>query len=183
MSIFIITDLHLNHQKVKEFGGRPDNWQEILLLRWNNLVRSEDLVINLGDVIFKQASQLKEILSGLHGTKILIRGNHDKGTNEFYRRSGFACVCERMIMDQVYYSHVPQNILPGGCQWNVCGHIHNNPYDNMPDRAQYCFKSWHRVLSLEQMRYSPRLLSEVLSGMWHRRDLPLEPEHFDLETK
>ena len=43
----------------------------------DNIVTENDTVYHLGDVGFGTTEMLKELISRLNGTKILLRGNHD----------------------------------------------------------------------------------------------------------
>ena len=51
---------------------------EYLLAQWNNTVEKNDTVYILGDLFFRNVVSADEYLSGLHGKKYLIKGNHDK---------------------------------------------------------------------------------------------------------
>ena len=51
---------------------------EYLLTQWNDSVGTNDTVYVLGDLFFRNAAPTDEYLSGLHGKKHLIKGNHDK---------------------------------------------------------------------------------------------------------
>ena len=89
MKIFLIADTHFNHDAIIEFEGRPSNYMDIIKKKWNHLVGENDLVIHLGDVIFKRASELKDIMESLNGRKWLVRGNHDKENIAWYLKRGF----------------------------------------------------------------------------------------------
>ena len=85
-NIFLASDLHLGHANILTFlddeGNRirPFNsiaeHDEILTQNWNKVVRPSDKVYVLGDVCFKNAHL--ELIGRLHGTRILIKGNHDE---------------------------------------------------------------------------------------------------------
>lgn len=65
----------------------------------------------LGDVFFCSEARAKDITSRLHGTKILIKGNHDKNKDVWYYRIGFDVVLEnatiRLGQKMVNLSHYP----------------------------------------------------------------------------
>lgn len=83
MAIRYISDLHFGHSNVARYDNRP--WtdpsvmdKEMIKL-WNGTVDKNDTVYILGDVVWSKDPQVwKDILSQLNGTKIIIKGNHDR---------------------------------------------------------------------------------------------------------
>ena len=77
--IYFTSDMHLCHKNICKYDNRPfstvQEMNEVLIDNWNNTVKSNDIVYNLGDVIF---SKNHSILNRLNGTKHYILGNHDK---------------------------------------------------------------------------------------------------------
>jgi calcineurin-like phosphoesterase family protein len=99
-----------------------------LIYRWNSVVGPFDLVYHLGDFAFCRGD-LKYIpyfLKKLNGSKILIKGNHDR-TKNFPR--GFPIFPDYTIQageDTIYLSHrpvEPEN-WPKGCNMQFSGHVH-----------------------------------------------------------
>lgn len=80
--IWFTSDPHYFHKNVIEYCGRPfmdvNHMNEMLIKKYNALVRPEDTCYFLGDVIFGGTLKAHEIISQLNGTKKLILGNHDK---------------------------------------------------------------------------------------------------------
>lgn len=87
-NIFFISDTHFGHNNMYKFTNydgtrvRPiadsaEEGDEIMIQRWNEMVKPTDKVYHLGDVIFK-ASNGDSIMKRLNGDKVLIKGNHDK---------------------------------------------------------------------------------------------------------
>lgn len=81
--ILFTGDLHFGHENVIRFDGRPfanvEEMNEELISRWNNKVGKGDLVYILGDLIWRtENDSAPELLKKLNGTKILIKGNHDR---------------------------------------------------------------------------------------------------------
>jgi len=76
MKTYIITDTHFNHKKLIEYG-RPDNFDDLL---WKELGKlpSNCLLIHLGDVCIGNDLEVHERLRLLPFIKILVKGNHDK---------------------------------------------------------------------------------------------------------
>jgi calcineurin-like phosphoesterase family protein len=169
---WVIPDTHFHHANIARYCGRPEDFTESIIGHWRKRVGPADLVIHLGDVIFSSAgSTLAEIMGQLPGTKVLVRGNHDGHPQEWWRERGFAIVVNEMVIGDVLFTHIPAKSLPAGCVMNVCGHVHNNPIDISIKHDALDFHPWHRVLALEEMGYSPRPLTEVVAGRWHRKDL------------
>lgn len=112
MNIWIISDTHFNHLKLIEYEKRPKNFTDLIISRWNKLVQKDDFVIHLGDVILGHDSELPVIMSYLSGTKILVRGNHDHKSNEYYMKRGFSFVCDYYVYKNVAFSHAPLTPLP-----------------------------------------------------------------------
>lgn len=49
MKIFITADTHFNHEAIKEYCGRPDNYENLIWNSFNNLSGNHTL-IHLGDI-------------------------------------------------------------------------------------------------------------------------------------
>ena len=84
MAIYTIGDLHLSFNTDKPmdiFGQNWQNYEEKIKQDWQAKVKSEDLVILLGD--FSWAMYLDEtekdfkFINDLPGRKLLLKGNHD----------------------------------------------------------------------------------------------------------
>jgi calcineurin-like phosphoesterase family protein len=84
MKIFT-SDLHFGHKRIVEFTNRAvdctsqENHTEWLIDVWNTEVSAGDIVYHLGDFsFFKKYSEVADVVSQLKGSKIFIKGNHDK---------------------------------------------------------------------------------------------------------
>jgi calcineurin-like phosphoesterase family protein len=83
MKIFT-SDLHHEHRRIVEFTNRgKDTTQERhtdwLVNLWNRNVDKGDVCYHLGDFSFaKDYESIRSFVRALNGTKILIKGNHDK---------------------------------------------------------------------------------------------------------
>lgn len=84
MSLYAIGDLHLSFgvpgKTMKIFNGW-DNYQELILKNWTELVRPEDTVVLAGDsswgMSLEQSAADFDFINKLPGTKIILKGNHD----------------------------------------------------------------------------------------------------------
>lgn len=93
--IYFTSDLHLGHEGILRFCGRPyDSVEEMnrkLIRNFNSVVKPEDTVYILGDVSYKiRLADANALIAKLNGHKHLIRGNHDKR----YDESLFEEVCD-----------------------------------------------------------------------------------------
>ena len=180
--IWITTDTHFGHHAIINSFGRPENFEDIIITQWKKVVLPTDTIIHLGDVTFGNKTFLSSIMSQLPGKKVLIKGNHDyKHSDVWFLDAGFDFVCTSFISDKILYTHIPVQTLPEGCNYNICGHVHNLPIETILFYDKIEFKPWHIVLSLEHMKYSPRLLGDVLGrfgqkNCWDRRDVHGEVE-------
>lgn len=159
MAIYLISDTHFGHNNVLDFERFQfktiEEHDEYIIKKWNSIIKKGDTVYHLGDVSFSNSEKLKEIISRLNGYKILIKGNHDKKTNNFYLTVGFNEVYSHpiYIQDNIILSHQP--LLEGYNNpyvINVHGHLHGSTLslDNF-----IC-------VAADQVRYEPVKLNIVI---------------------
>jgi calcineurin-like phosphoesterase family protein len=190
-NIFFISDTHFGHEKTcttfKRNDGSPlrpfANAQEMdeeLVRRWNEVVKVDDKVYHLGDVVI--GKKHLATLGRLNGNKRLVRGNHDIfKTNEYLEY--FKHIYGVRVLDDIVLSHVPLHRESITQRWgtNVHGHLHANivtrpsPYSNRDeDRQQdplYC------NVSVEQIDYRPIEYSELRARIARNKELYGDPEH------
>jgi predicted phosphohydrolase len=79
---FFTADLHLGHANIIRYCRRPfssaDDMDEALLAAWEAVVRSDDEVWVLGDLVLGRISETLPLASLLPGRKFLVPGNHDR---------------------------------------------------------------------------------------------------------
>lgn len=148
MKIFITADHHFNHENIIEYCKRPfktvAEMNEVMIERWNKQVGKNDLVIHLGDFGLGDKEKIKEIRKKLNGTIILIKGNHDRVTEDFI------VVGDSIQIGNLLFSHrpIPEEEIPKGCI-NVHGHIHEK-------------ESFSGInISVEKTNYEPILLEDI----------------------
>jgi calcineurin-like phosphoesterase family protein len=76
-------DTHFYHWNIgrPDYCNRPDDWQELIVERWNEVVQPEDWVLHVGDFAFGRDAKLHRIIkirTRLNGRILLIWGNHDR---------------------------------------------------------------------------------------------------------
>ena len=127
---------------------------EYIIERHNSVVRPQDKIYMLGDVVFHK--RYLHIVGRLNGTKVLIKGNHDLLDASDYLQY-FKDIRAVHQFKGLIMSHIP---IHPDClgRWgnNVHGHLH----DNVIKDPRYHNVSMERLkdytpISLEELR--PRL--------------------------
>lgn len=91
--LWVISDTHFFHDKILTFkDGRPefsnvDEMNDLIVERWNSVVKPGDRVYHLGDVTMDYGDRFDKLWKRLHGSKRLIVGNHDD--IKFFARGGY----------------------------------------------------------------------------------------------
>lgn len=141
------SDHHFGHYNVIGYCDRPfmtaSQMDGEMMDRWNKLIQPEDEVWYLGDFSFQKFEKAQKTLNSLNGTKLLVRGNHDKG-NERMLEMGFKEVYQshNMILKDgtfILMSHYPYRMMGSNDEhkqrfhnkrlidkgsWLLCGHVH-----------------------------------------------------------
>jgi calcineurin-like phosphoesterase family protein len=167
---YILSDTHFQHSKIKEACDRPNDCDERIIRQWNHFVRKDDLVIHLGDVIFSNKTKLLETIKKLNGTKILVKGNHDKLSKSAYIESGFSAVVHSLIYEMnisgkksyVILSHKPTPLNLEENWYNIHGHFHNCPRENWEPELVKRLTDKHYLFIIEDLKYRPILLNEAI---------------------
>jgi len=159
MAVYIWSDLHLGHKHIIDYEERPfdsvEHMDTFLISSWKDNIKSNDTIINLGDVSFKTNKEnLEKIIKNLPGYKILILGNHDRGKSvKWWREVGFDEVYKYPIIYDDFYilSHESIYINKHMPYVNVHGHTHGESSDN-----------FQKVnVSVELLNYKPILFDEI----------------------
>ena len=142
--IYITSDFHFNHQKEFIYEPRgfssPIEMNEVLLENFNSIVKPEDEVYILGDLMLGGSvfhRQGLELIRALNGKLHIIRGNHDTDLRwSAYSKLENVVECENSIYlhykkYHFYLSHYPsmtsnytdEKSLKSRTL-NLCGHTH-----------------------------------------------------------
>ena len=175
MNIFICGDTHLGHQGITKFlrddnitKERPwDNIEEMdeaIISNWNSVVRPQDKVYVLGDVVINRKHMHK--IGQLNGTKILIAGNHDvMRTTEYLEY--FKEVKGVGVLSDFVLTHIP--IHPCSLErWSGSwhGHLHSKevmlPNGNVDTR--------YMCLSMEHINFTPISLEDAKKKFYARKE-------------
>ena len=161
---FVIADLHFGHREMCNICHRPENFEDIIICNWNNIVSPEDTVYVLGDVFFSTKSLLSigytdRVMTILNGTKILVKGNHDSHKYPWYTKRGFLFACDTFSLTynglKIVFSHKP--LIFHDFDLNIHGHLHD-----LADVQSVCR---HHLVSLENNGYVPELLDKIVANV------------------
>lgn len=163
MKTYITTDTHFCHEKVKEYCGRPENFEDLV---WNSFrsLRREHILIHLGDVCWYNHKKINNRIGLLPCKKILVLGNHDKKSYNWYMNNGWDFVCETFSMERhgkiVLFSHEPK-AWDGYFDINICGHLHNSQH-RLENELKGIERHGQYVLSLEDNKYKLWSLDKIV---------------------
>jgi calcineurin-like phosphoesterase family protein len=112
--IFFTSDWHIGHENSIKFDKRPyknlDEMHEALIRNYNKQVPMDGVCYFVGDIATHSSELTKSVIEQLNGTKILIRGNHDKGSEACYNM-GFDVVQNAAMFtlqkERVWITHCP----------------------------------------------------------------------------
>jgi calcineurin-like phosphoesterase family protein len=165
MKIYVTSDTHLNHKKLIEWG-RPVDFEERIIQN-HNKIEADSVLIHLGDICIGRDEDMHQVLMDAIGHiehRILVRGNHDKKSNQWYLEHGWNAVAEQLTMKlfgkQVIFSHIPvaYEMWPA-TDLNVHGHTHGNGHRDR-DVAHFLSEGYHREVAMENTNYQPILVTE-----------------------
>lgn len=159
-----------NGEKVRPFANAEEG-DAIMIERWNSRVSKGDKVYVLGDVAF--TPKAIETMRILNGTKVLIKGNHDKLPLSVYQKYFKDVRSDTKIAD-IMLSHIP--IHPQSLYrhrsglWfvNVHAHLHGRPVledDDGSLDAEYRPEAKPDIryfsVCVEMIDYAPISLAEI----------------------
>lgn len=170
MKTWLISDTHLNHEKIKSYCDRPDNHTELTDQNVRKMVGPQDILIHLGDIGMGKVDVWKDTVRNWPGIKWLVRGNHDGKSCQWYVENGlFHMACDALVYRGMWLTHKPWlDELPRGTVLNIHGHLHNvwdGFYPDDPEKEQEEFviaardgrllSPLHRLLAIEYTNYMP----------------------------
>lgn len=135
-NIFFISDTHFGHAKTTDGtftypDGTPlrpfssvEEMDEAMVENWNRVVRQQDKVYHLGDVVINHKHL--QTIRRLNGAKRLIRGNHDIFRTREYQEIGFKEIYGVRVLNDCILSHIPlhPDNITTRFGVNVHGHLH-----------------------------------------------------------
>lgn len=166
--IFWTSDLHIFHARIIQLCKRPfssaEEMTETIIENYNKVVGKNDIVYNLGDVVFDRKLDyelVKKTLKRLNGTIHVIMGNHDneKLFAHLMVDQVFASLNQTKMVtisgQQIWLSHYPHVSWPSSSHgsWMLHGHCHGS-YSNNKSRILDVGVDSHNFfpVSFEQVR-------------------------------
>lgn len=131
---FFISDLHLGHVNIVKYCNRPykdvEEMNQGIINTWNSVVRPEDMVYVLGDVIMGHKEQTAPLVGLLCGHKHLIIGNHDEPKKLELLAPHFESMQHSLLTmidgHDVLMTHIPFEVEGGSeTRLHLCGHVHD----------------------------------------------------------
>jgi len=181
MKYWVISDTHFGHRKMEEYCGRPSGFEYLIFNRLI-VVRPGDLLIHLGDFCIGKDAHWHTLWNDSLGgvKKILVRGNHDQKTNNWYYSHGWDAVCDNLSIrhngGNITFSHIP---VVGIKNKNIHGHYHNNLnrllggnyiVEGEKERNDKDFpletynKNIYKLVAIEDTEYKPVLLDTLIKS-------------------
>lgn len=164
MKVFLVSDTHLNHANIATYCDRPPNFTDMIIKRWNERVTDMDTVIHLGDVAIGPRQLVEFQIRSLRGTKILVRGNHDRNSScSWWMDHGFQFACDGLQFRNCWLTHEPGTSRTSGCELNIHGHLHNIWHGFAPNAGKeekatkegHLRNTWQRLFAIEYTNYYP----------------------------
>lgn len=156
-NVFFIGDTHFGHRNIIGYN-RPEfdsleEMHEVMIDKWNEVVKPNDTVYHLGDVAFGKA-WIPATLPQLNGRKRLILGNHDYPNMDLYKLD-FVKIYGVAYFDKCVLTHIPIHpCQEGRFKLNIHGHVHHidpnihqdNFYYNVnADHINYTPVAWETI--------------------------------------
>ena len=140
MKYIITTDTHFGHEKiVTTFAEREKGFElkQLRAIEDAGINNKGATLIHLGDICIGKDEHWHEELKRhtlQYARKILVRGNHDNKSYNWYYEHGWDFVCETMRMrfmgKELLFSHMPilaeetETTLYHNVDMNIHGHLH-----------------------------------------------------------
>lgn len=158
MNYWIITDTHLGHDKMQEFCGRPEGFENEILLSLSK-IPFDNVLIHLGDICIGEDEAWNKLLleSASCRYKWLVRGNHDRKSMAWYLDHGWDFVADSFSMDifggVILFSHIPK--VDTGYWMNIHGHFHNSDYRRHEPELIKIKNQRQILVAMEYNNYQP----------------------------
>ncbi len=143
--IFFTADHHFGHENIIKFCNRPfkdaKEMNEVLIQRWNEKIKPNDMVYHLGDVALTYKENLATILDQLNGKIHLIVGNHEgaalqnkkrfQWVKEYYELKVKDSDCANGVQRIMLFHYAMRTWRGAGRgNWHLYGHSHGNLSDD-----------------------------------------------------
>ncbi len=163
---WVMSDSHFNHSKLEEWGGRSGPWQEKI---WQGMreIPTPDTLIHLGDICIGNDEAIHSLINRWKPRRaILVRGNHDKKSAQWYNEHGWDFVCDHIGLVfqgvDILLSHRPMPPDTWRWRYNIHGHTHGNMHRAEEYQAWYDANNFHIDISPELVGYAPLRLDTLM---------------------
>lgn len=161
MKYWLIADTHFGHTNVIEYCGRPENYEDRLSHSLSQIPEN-DTLIHLGDIcIGNDAKHHEKYIQTLQCRKILVKGNHDRKSTNWYSEHGWDFVCDTFTLkafgQTLIFSHIQINDPQG---LNIHGHSHNTMHHER-DLISHKYSERHILIKCEHT-YRPIRLDKLM---------------------
>ena len=187
--VWLASDWHLYKSEVTVEQKEQSKFDlERIIIQQKLMVKPNDLFIYLGDLAHKNCGpeyyeKIRNAYSKLNGIKILIRGNHDIESDDFYLSCGFNYIFNTLQYKNIVFSHRPINLKDfPKAKINIHGHLHEHKgyFDGKTDLKGY--------LGVYDKKMKPIKLSTIIDNKKEIEseniDIYKEPErHMSIYTK
>ena len=163
--VYVIPDTHFNHKMLVRENHRPAGYEEVIASNWGRKVGPYDVIFHLGDVCFAdKAKAHNQYVRSMPGYKILVLGNHDNETDQWYLEHGWDDVCKSatlLLRDGrvIVLSHKPL-ADDGSYDVLVHGHFHNTDHRRWEPEMTALASPKHKLIALETHGYTPFPLAD-----------------------
>jgi len=161
-NVFLTADLHFGHAKIIKYENRPFNsveeMDEAMIKNWNGVVSKKDKIFVVGDVSFHNKERTTEIIQQLNGNKILIIGNHDQRSIQWWMDAGFDEVSNYPIIykEWIVIQHEPPTYINDAMPYfYIYGHVHSTEMYRTITKQSAC-------VSAERWEYTPVNLEKII---------------------
>lgn len=149
-SIFVTSDLHLNHENIIKYCQRPFSsareMNRVLINNWNHIISPNDTVYFVGDMAMGNSDRF---ISVLNGNIFFIWGNHDVTADPDGNYESLTLSYREI---DFLFVHNPKDAPKDFDGWIIHGHHHNN----FPRKFPFFNPEMRRInASVEMTNYAP----------------------------
>jgi calcineurin-like phosphoesterase family protein len=158
----------MDHRNMLTTCNRPFNYEYKIMRGLKNVIQSDDILIHLGDVAWKNDMFWHQQLNRLNfSRKWLCLGNHDNRANQWYLDKGWCMICRTFTLKingkKILFSHKPQR--DNGYDINIHGHLHNTTHHDQ-DYAEPQMKDIRNdkqyLIAVEYLNYQPINIDTII---------------------
>jgi len=135
---FVTSDHHFGSFKLPSFlQVYTEKQEQELIEKWNSIVGKDDVVYYNGDFCDGNVMDMCSYFKKLNGQIVLIRGNHDRFSDDLYKAVFKDVVDEVVLKDlDLTIHHVPA--APVHTRREVFGHLHRSLVHPLNSSTGFC---------------------------------------------